>query len=67
MASLFVRIEKACVEGNEAQKWIVLFNGVQQGGMYDLSGAGNREFESEAEAREWAEAILKDIHFEWEN
>lgn len=67
MASLFVRIEKSCVIGDEPPRWMVLFNGVQQGGMYDLSGAGNREFDSEAEAREWAEGILKGIDFEWED
>ena len=64
MASLFVRVAEAV--GGEKPKWIVLFNGVQQGGMYDASGAGNREFENEREAREWAESILHDISFEWE-
>lgn len=61
--SLFVRIEEAA---GEKSAWIVLFNGVQQGGMYDKSGAGNREFASEREAREWAEQILDGIDFQWE-
>lgn len=64
MASLFVRVAEAV--GGERPKWIVLFNGVQQGGMYDASGAGNREFESEREAIKWVESILHDIPFKWE-
>lgn len=66
VTTLFVRIDEAVTAEAEQRKWIVLFNGVQQGGMYDLSGAGNREFDSEQKAREWAESILRDIPFEWE-
>lgn len=66
MGSLFVRIEKAATLPGEPESWIVLFNGVQQGGVYDTSGAGTRTFISEDEARSWAVAVLYDIEFQWE-
>lgn len=66
MGEIFVRVEAGAVLPGERPKWIVLMNGVQQGGSYDMSGAGNREFESEGEAREWIAGILHDIPFTWE-
>ena len=67
MSEVFIRVEPAVTLSGESQKWIVLMNGVQAGGMYDKSGAGNREFDSENEAREWIKGILHDIPFQWEN
>ena len=67
MGQIFIRVEPAVATTGEEPKWIVLMNGVQQGGMYDKSGAGNREFDSKTEAREWIKGILHDMTFTWEN
>lgn len=66
MGNVFVRVEASVALPGEQPKWFVLVNGVQQGGCYDISGAGDREFESEEEAREWAARVLYDISFTWE-
>ena len=63
---LFVRIEEAATLPGEPKAWIVLFNGVQQGGMYDKSGAGNRTFKSTEEAEEWVAEILRGVPFQRE-
>ena len=67
MGHIFIRVEPAVALHGEPQKWVVLMNGVQEGGMHDKSGAGNREFDSETEAREWIKGILHDTTFTWEN
>lgn len=64
--SVFVRVEQAATLPGESPRWIVTMNGVQQGGVYDASGAGNREFMTEEDARQWIESILHGIPFQWE-
>lgn len=63
---VFVRVEPAATLPGEPPRWIVLLNGVQQGGMYDASGAGNRVFTTEQEARRWIASVLHNIPFQWE-
>ena len=67
MKIMMIRIEQAATLPDEEPQWMVLVNGVQAGGMYDKSGAGNRTFESEEQARKWITEILHDCPFTWEN